>query len=164
MRHLKSVRIGELVAGEQPSASDVLELRKQGFRSIVNLRLPRESSQELTPEQESGLATVFDLRFAHLPISADRLSEEDVLAFREAVAGLPAPVYVHCGLGQRAATLALLADAENNAQASQAIARAERQGIAISPKVRDFIGRHFERQRGQAQGSPTHTLICGTAA
>lgn len=150
MIYLKSVRIGEFVAGQQPNAGDLLELRKQGIRSIVNLRPAHEVSDGPTPEQEGGLASVLGLAFAHLPVSVEQLSEKDVHAFEDAIGDLPTPIYVHCGQGQRAAALALLADGEASASASDQIARAEEQGIAISPTVRDFIERYF-RQQGNAR-------------
>ena len=156
----RSMQIGDFLAGGQPNAGDLLELRKQGVRSIVNLRLTQEVSDGPTPEQEGGLASVLGLAFAHLPVSVDHLSEQDVRAFEDAISDLPAPVYVHCGLGQRAATLALLADWEASAPASEAIAKAEQQGIAISPKVRDFIERYFEqRQIAQQEDEVTFARV-----
>lgn len=151
MTHLKRVQIGELLAGEQPNAGDLLELRKQGVRSIVNLRPTEEVSDGPTPEQEGGLASVLGLAFAHLPISVEHLSEQDVHAFEDTLAELPAPVYVHCGRGQRAVSLALLADGEASTSASEAIAKAERLGIAISLRLRDFIEHYLEQQQVAGQ-------------
>jgi len=54
-------------------------------------------------------------------------------------AQLPVPVYVHCGLGQPAATLALLATADGETSAATLIEQAEDSGIAISPGVQAFV-------------------------
>jgi uncharacterized protein (TIGR01244 family) len=158
--YLKRVQAGALLAGEQPNAGDLLELRKQGVRSIVNLRPSEEVSDGPTPEQEGGLASVLGLAFAHLPVPVDHLSEQDVSAFRDALAELPAPVYVHCGRGARAIALALLAERDARASAPEVIAEAERLGIAISARVRDLIEDHFEqRQVARRQDEAIFALV-----
>jgi uncharacterized protein (TIGR01244 family) len=147
----KSVKVGSVTAGAQPSATELAALQREGFRSIVNVRQVHESSQGLNPSQEGRLALDLGLAFVHLPVSAENLSEKDVHAFRNAITDLPAPVYVHCGLGQRAATLALLANADGNTPAATLIGRTEDSGIAISPGVRDFIEGYLEERKTERQ-------------
>jgi uncharacterized protein (TIGR01244 family) len=105
----------------------------------------------LNPSQEGRFALDLGLAFVHLPVSADNLSKKDVQAFRTAIADLPAPVYVHCGLGQRAATLALLANADGDTPAATLIEQAEDSGIAISPGVRAFIEGYVEDRKAEQQ-------------
>lgn len=147
----RSVKVGSIVAGEQPTAADLEDLRDRGIRAVVNLRLASEAALGLTPSQEGRLANELGLAYAHLPISVVHLSDEDVRDFRDVLAKLPAPVYVHCGLGQRAAALAVLADGERSAPVAHVLADAERLGVAISPKVRDFIKGNLERQQAERQ-------------
>jgi uncharacterized protein (TIGR01244 family) len=149
MSERKSIKVGSVTAGEQPSAVDLATLRHEGFRSVVNVRQVHESSQGLNPSQEGRLALDLGLAFVHLPVSAEALSENDVRAFQAAIANLPAPVYVHCGLGQRAATLALLAAADGDTPAAMLIEQAESGGIAISPAVRDFVDRYLDARQAE---------------
>lgn len=147
----RSVRVGLIIAGEQPTAADLGDLRDQGIRSVVNLRLASETAVGLTPSQEGRLATELGLAYAHLPVSAEHLSDEDARDFRDVLARLPAPVYVHCGLGQRATALAVVADGERSVPVAHVLADAERHGISISPKVQDFIQGNLERQQDERQ-------------
>lgn len=145
----KSVKVGPVTAGEQPNAAELAALQREGFRSVVNVRQVHESSQGLSPSQEGRLALDLGLAFVHLPVSVESLSEKDVKAFQTAIADLPAPVYVHCGLGQRAATLALLANTDGDTPAATLIEQAEGSGIAISPGVRDFIKDYVEDRKAE---------------
>jgi uncharacterized protein (TIGR01244 family) len=149
MSERKSVKVGSITAGEQPSAAELAALQREGFRSVGNVRQVRESSQGLSPSQERRLALDLGLAFVHLPVSAEKLSEKDVRAFQDAIAELPVPVYVHCGLGQRAATLALFANADGDASATTLIAQAEDKGIAISPRVREFVDHCVESRKAK---------------
>lgn len=151
----RSVRVGLIVAGEQPTAADLEDLREQGVRAVVNLRLDSEAEIGLTPSQEGRLANELGLAYAHLPVSTEHLSDVDVRDFGDALTALPAPVYVHCGLGQRATALAVLVDGERSAPVAHVLADAERHGIAISPKVQDFIKENLERQQTERQQDET---------
>ncbi|HET6160238.1 MAG TPA: sulfur transferase domain-containing protein [Dongiaceae bacterium] len=144
------VPIGFIIAGNQPSSAEA-ELQQEGIRSIVNLRLPHEESEGLNPDQESRLAAELGLAFVHLPIAAEKLSEMDVQALQDVIAALPAPVYVHCGLGQRAATLSLLASADSGTSAVRIVKQAEAGGIDISPAVHDFIARYLESRKTERE-------------
>jgi len=111
MSERKSVKVGSITAGKQPSAAELAALQREGFRSVVNVRQVRESSQGLSPSQERRLALDLGLAFVHLPVSAENLSEKDVRAFQDA--------------------------------------QAEDKGIAISPRVREFVDRCVESRKAK---------------
>lgn len=139
-------KVGKLLAGEQPDGDDLDALKAQGVRSVVNLRQAGESARPANPAEEARQAEALGLSFVHLPVSVPELSPDLVEQFRRTVDALPGPVYVHCGLGQRAVTLALIVDAQDTgASADEAIRQAEDQGFAITPEVKDFIRTQLDR-------------------
>ena len=132
--------IGRFAAGEQPDAVDLAQLAAQGFKAVVNLRQAGEVARAFDPAEEGQLVTSLGLDYVHLPTAVEDLSATTVRAFRERVSSLPGPVYVHCGMGQRAATLALIVEAEaSGTAAAEAITAVELQGLSITPKVKGFI-------------------------
>jgi len=96
----------ELAIGAQPTPADLQELKVQGFRSVVNLRRPEESSP-LNPEQEGAAVRSLGMEYYHLPISPQNLDSAQADQFREHLRDLPKPIYVHCQGGTRAGALTL---------------------------------------------------------
>ncbi len=98
----------QVSVGEQPRPSDLEELKKDGVTTVVNLRLAEEDTP-LTPEQERALAEKLGLQYHHLPIPLDKLDAAQVKELREILRNSQGPVYVHCGMGQRACSFSLAA-------------------------------------------------------
>ena len=82
----------------------VAEVKKLGYRSIVNLRQPGEVGAEL--DAEAAAASEAGLRYIHLPFNHDAPDAGVADQFLKAVAD-PAnqPVFIHCASGSRAASL-----------------------------------------------------------
>ena len=97
-------------AGGQPIESDLEKLKTEGVTTVVNLRLVGEESS-LTPDEERTLAQKLGLEYYHLPISLDKLDANQVKELRDIFNNSPGPVFVHCGMGQRACSLSLAASA-----------------------------------------------------
>jgi uncharacterized protein (TIGR01244 family) len=97
-------------AGDQPTESDLEKLKSEGVTAVVNLRLDGEESS-LTPAEERALAQKLGLRYHHLPVSFDKLDPNQVKELRDILNNSPGPVFVHCGMGQRACSLSLAASA-----------------------------------------------------
>ncbi|TAJ30072.1 sulfur transferase domain-containing protein [Bosea sp. (in: a-proteobacteria)] len=139
-----------LTVGGQPTADDLKALKKQGFRSVVNLRRAGENNQPLTPEKERAEAEAAGLAYYHLPVSPKELRNEHVEAFRQSLEGLPGPVFVHCGGGQRAGAFALLHEADPNASGEDVLRQAKMKGVSLpDPEVVDFIKQYMD-----AKGKP----------
>ncbi len=98
----------QVSVGEQPGQSDLEELKKDGVTTVVNLRLAGEDSP-LNPAQERAIAGKLELQYRHLPISLDKLDAAQVKELREILQKSQGPVFVHCGMGQRACSLSLAA-------------------------------------------------------
>ena len=76
--------------------------------TVVNLRLAEEDSS-LSPAEERAVAEKLGLQYHHLPISLDKLDIDQVKELREILRNGQGPVFVHCGMGQRACSFSLAA-------------------------------------------------------
>jgi uncharacterized protein (TIGR01244 family) len=84
----------------------VTEIKKMGFASIINLRLPTEEGA--TNEKEEAAAKAAGIRYIHVPYdgSAD---PKAAAAFLDAITSRGAePAFIHCAGGNRAATMWLI--------------------------------------------------------
>lgn len=82
----------EIAVGGPPSREDLEALRREGFRSVVNLRRQAPSVQDRERDETRRLG----MKYAHIPLAKDEL--DDVIADRLAVVltSLDKPVFVHC--------------------------------------------------------------------
>lgn len=149
---MDSRKIDESVTvGAQPTEADIQELARNGFQSIINLRPAGEDDQPLDPTQEGEAAQQSRLRYAHIPVSLKTLTPEQVDRFRDEIETLPAPVYIHCKGGTRAAALlALHRAAESGKSEEEALRDAEQIGAPVgTPEYREFfskyVAQHFEK-------------------
>src|SRR4051812_45268207 len=101
---------GKVVVGGQPSAADLAQLRALGITTVVNLRTVGEASQPLSPSDEAIQVENMGLSYRHVPVSLSALDPKQVDGVRAAIRDAKGPVYVHCGAGQRACAIALLAE------------------------------------------------------
>jgi uncharacterized protein (TIGR01244 family) len=94
--------------GGQPRQSDLEKLKEDGVKTVVNLRVAGEDTS-LSPAEERALAEKLGLQYHHLPISLDKLDAAQVKELREILQNGQGPVFVHCGMGQRACSFSLAA-------------------------------------------------------
>ena len=104
--HKKSLS-PDLAIGAQPALPDLEELKKEGFRSVINLRRPDEPSP-LNPEQEGRAVQSLGLEYRHLPVSSQHLDPTQADEFCKHIQDLPRPVFVHCQGGTRAGAFSLI--------------------------------------------------------
>ena len=105
----KPVQLSDtLFSGDQPDEDDLRHLAEAGFRSVINLRKAGEPNQPLSPLAEQTCAEENGLNYVSVPVVTADLRPEIVAQLKAAVDELPAPIYVHCAVGQRAAALAAL--------------------------------------------------------
>jgi len=82
----------------------VAEIKKMGYKSIVNLRLATEQGADI--EGETSAAKTAGINFIHLPLNAAMPDPAVVDSFLKEVSQ-PGnqPVFIHCASGNRAAAL-----------------------------------------------------------
>jgi uncharacterized protein (TIGR01244 family) len=130
------IQVSERIfSGDQPDEADLRHLAEAGFRSVINLRKAGEPNQPLSPQREQTCAEENGLNYASVPVVAADLRPEIFEQLRAAVEELPAPIYVHCAVGQRAAALAVLcANATSGASGDVLLRDVADKGVTIVDK------------------------------
>lgn len=95
----------ELAVAGQLTIDDLQPLVSKGYRSIVNLRSPKEFG---CLEAEQQKIEALGLSYINLPIQAEDLSCDEVTAVLQQLAKLPKPALVHCDNGVRASIVVLM--------------------------------------------------------
>jgi uncharacterized protein (TIGR01244 family) len=139
----------DLAVGGQPTLDDLHRLQAAGFATVIDLRLPGEAGQALDPAAEEAAAVAGGLGYRHLPVALDALEPGLVEDLRHAIRASRGPVYVHCGAGQQACALALLATGDKLATVGdELMARAAALGFPVrDERLASFVRELSERER-----------------
>lgn len=81
------------------TASAVPEIKKMGYKAIINLRQPSEPGADI--EGEAAAAKAAGIAYFSIPVNGASPDPATVDQFLAAVAGAQ-PAFVHCASGQRA--------------------------------------------------------------
>lgn len=120
-------------SGGQPTEADLEALKAAGVTTVINLRRDGEQNQPLHPKAEGDVAARLGLKYVHVPVDAKNLDPKQVDAVAKAIAASAGSVFIHCGVGGRATTHALLAEAKASGQsAEQILAKATAIGAPIT--------------------------------
>ncbi len=128
-----------VLTGGQPTAEQLEELGRAGFKTVINLRRPSEPGLE----DEAARVEALGMRYVSIPVGgADDLTEEKVRALTAALAASPGPTLVHCASGNRVgALLALKAFWLDGAGPEQALETGLAAGLTrLEPAVREIVG------------------------
>jgi len=92
-----------VACGGATTVAAIEELKKAGFKAIINLRLATEKGADVEASAEA--ATAAGINYIHIPFNYKAPDPAAVDAFL-AVVSRPEnqPVFIHCGSGERAAT------------------------------------------------------------
>ena len=119
----------------QPAA--MAELKKQGFNSVINLRVASEDGANVDAGRSA--AQTAGLKYIHLPFEVARPDSKLVENFLAAVADTSnQPVYIHCGSANRVGAVWMI---KRVLQDGWEIAKAQEEAEAIgltNPKLKDF--------------------------
>ena len=84
----------DFFASPQVSAEDIRDAAELGIRTIINNRPDDEEHSQPRSEQLAAAAREHGLRYHHIPVTADNVSDDDIAAMRRALRGVsssPAP-------------------------------------------------------------------------
>lgn len=143
-----------ITVGPQPEAKDFAELKRQGFRSVVNLRTSGEEEQPLSPQEEREEVQQQGMEYEHIPVSIEDMQVTLVDKFRLSLSELPGPVYVHCKTGKRAGAFSVMHHAvEQGVSGEEAVHKAMEMGFecdkpALVEFVKDYIDSHHASAKG----------------
>jgi len=85
--------------------TDIVEIAKLGFKSIINNRPDKESDDQPLSTELAAEAARCGIQYQDMPIVVGELSPSDVGAFDAAMAELPGPVLAFCRSGTRSIML-----------------------------------------------------------
>ncbi len=87
----------DVAAAGQPSDEAFADIKKAGFKTIINLRTEEEGSLLEKPKVEA-----LGLEYHNIPIGSDGISKEQVALFEEILGdSANGPVFVHCAASNR---------------------------------------------------------------
>lgn len=119
------------------SAAAIPDIKKIGFKSIINLRETSEAGADVAGEEAAAKAA--GLNFVHLPFniaSPDPKLVDNFIAAVTAPANQPA--FVHCALGGRAASLWMIKRVEVDGWNEQR-ALDEAVALGLTDRLRPFV-------------------------
>ncbi len=93
----------------QIGVEDVAEIAARGFRSIMCNRPDGEGPDQTEFAVIAAEAEARGMKVAYVPVISGSIFEEDVAAFKAAMAELPKPVLAYCRSGARCQNLWSLA-------------------------------------------------------
>jgi uncharacterized protein (TIGR01244 family) len=131
--------------GGATEASAMPNLKQEGYRSVVNLRLANEEGANV--EASRAAAQTAGLKYFHLPFNAAAPDTKVVDTFLATVADRGnQPVYIHCGSANRVGAVWMI---KRVLQDKWAVERAQAEAEAIgltNPQLKafatDYIAKH----------------------
>jgi uncharacterized protein (TIGR01244 family) len=126
-----------IACGGATTPEAIREIRKMGFRSVINVRLASEPGAMV--EEEGAIARAAGLTYIHLPFDANDPAPDLIHNFIAAVtAPANAPVYVHCAAGGRAAALWMVKRVKGDRWPVQR-ALAEANALGLNDRFRPWV-------------------------
>ena len=132
--------------GGATDASAMGTLRKEGFVSVINLRLETEQGADV--EASRAAAKAAGLKYIHLPFNAASPDPKVVDSFLAAVADKSnQPVFIHCGTANRVGAVWMIKRALQDGWPVEK-ARGEAEAIGLSnPQLTAFATDYIAKNR-----------------
>jgi uncharacterized protein (TIGR01244 family) len=129
--------------GGATDPSAMVGLKKEGYVSVINLRLPTEEGANI--EAARAAAQSAGLKYIHLPFNAAMPDAKVVSDFLGAVADKSnQPVFIHCGSANRVGAMWMIKRA---LQDGWTVERAQTEAEAIglqSPQLKEFAANYIK--------------------
>jgi uncharacterized protein (TIGR01244 family) len=100
MQQPTRINDGLSVAG-QISKSDIAEIKKAGFATIINQRPDNEEPGQLTAAEAEAEAKKQGLDYRYQPVVTGNITRAQVAEFQKLLLRSPQPVLAHCRSGTR---------------------------------------------------------------
>lgn len=127
----------DILIGPQPTEQDLKEVKQQGIRTVIDLRMPSENA---TPNAD--LVKSSGLSYVNIPVNKAALSEQQIDELDAAMKQNEGPYLLHCATGARVALLLALKRARQNGwTAERTFQEAESMGFNLqnSPDFAAFV-------------------------
>lgn len=93
----------DIWVSEQLKLESISQLKKQGFKTIIDLRPDGEAIDQPTAADVKKSALVNNIAFAYVPVQHGDISNESVVALDKALSSNSKPILLYCRSGRRAA-------------------------------------------------------------
>jgi uncharacterized protein (TIGR01244 family) len=132
----------EIATAGQPTGEAYAELKKAGFKTILNLRPPEEGSL-----QEKEKVEALGLRYVNIPITNETITEEKVKLFSEVVSDTAnKPLLIHCSAANRVGGLWYIHRALAGESEEKSLTEAKDIGLR-SPVLEEIVRKYVETHR-----------------
>jgi len=131
-----------IACGGSTTPDAIREIKRMGFKTVVNLRLASEPGALV--DEEGAIVRSLGMTYVHLPFNIQTPDPKLVENFMTAVAG-PAntPAYVHCAAGGRAAALWMIKRVKADGW-TRAAALEEANALGLNDRLRPFALSYLE--------------------
>jgi uncharacterized protein (TIGR01244 family) len=120
-------------ASPQIVPADIGEAAKLGVTLVINNR-PEGEAEDQTPGREiEAAARAAGMDYVAIPVTMQSLSDADVVAMGQALAGARGPILAYCRTGTRSTLLWALAKAKAGAAPEEIAQAAAAAGYDVSP-------------------------------
>lgn len=143
-----------LSVGAQPTEEQLLDMAREGVKTVVNLRTAGEDEQPLSPEEEGKKVEAAGMRYVHIPASMKAMGAELVDQFRDKLKEVPGPVFVHCHKGKRAGAFAMMHRAvETGMTGEETLKQAVQMGFECDvPALKEFVTGYVDSHGSRGEG------------
>ena len=139
MENTKQIDDELSVAMGQPTAEQLQQAAKEGFKSVLNLRSPQEEGFVSDEQQQAEAA---GLKYVNLPVKPDGMNDELTDRVLQEIERLPKPALIHCKSGMRSGVMTLMSVATDRGMtASEALAMGKQNGFDYdaNPQMKQFF-------------------------
>ena len=139
MENTKQIDDELSVAMGQPTAEQLQQAAKEGFKSVLNLRSPQEEGFVSDEQQQAEAA---GLKYVNLPVKPDGMNDELTDRILQEIERLPKPALIHCKSGMRSGVMTLMSVATDRGMtASEALAMGKQNGFDYdaNPQMKQFF-------------------------
>ncbi|MEH1821556.1 MAG: sulfur transferase domain-containing protein [Nostoc sp.] len=95
----------DLAIAGQITLEQLQQIGDEGYRSVVNLRLPDETGFLVNEQEKTEL---LELYYVNLPTRPEDINHQSALQIYQTITELPKPILIHCDNSIRSAAIALL--------------------------------------------------------
>lgn len=123
--------------GPQPTMQDLQEAKQQGINTVVDFRMPSE-----TTKSNKDMVEECGLDYVNIPVNKAALSQDQIGKLDEVLKEKEGPYLLHCATGARAAMFLAMGRARrHNWTAEQTFEEAGRMGYNLksSPDFAKFV-------------------------
>jgi uncharacterized protein (TIGR01244 family) len=137
----------EVTVGGQPTAEELQQYGRLGFKSVINFRNEGEDNEQVDPAEEGRIAQEHGMAYLHVPVSMKSMSPAAVDEFRSKFTGMPKPAFAHCKSGKRAGAMVMIDMAcRRGMSGEETLQQAEEMGFECdNPQLREFVSSYVDQ-------------------